>query len=85
MSIRTTLTIDEDVWYRVQQESKATGESVRKTVNTMLRNALLGSELKGKRPKFEVVPFETGLGFRAGLNLDKTSQLLEDLEGPSHR
>jgi hypothetical protein len=83
MSIRTTVTLDDDVLERVKQESKVRGLSFRETLNELLRQSFL---LKSARPKakpFKVQPRHMGL--RRGLPYDSTSALLEYAEGERHR
>jgi hypothetical protein len=83
MSIRTTVTLDEDVLERVQRESRARGLSFRATLNDLLRKALLDKPNRGTREPFKIQP--RNLGFRAGLPYDSTTDLLEYAEGPTHR
>jgi hypothetical protein len=49
MSIRTTVTLDEDVVARVRRESLSRGASFRDTLNDLLRAALLGVDYKPRR------------------------------------
>ncbi len=83
MSIRTTLSLDEDVIERVKQTSRSRGASFRDTLNDLLRLALLQQETRPQPRKFEVHPVH--LGFRAGLNYDDVESLLEYAEGERHR
>ncbi len=83
MSIRTTVTLDEDVLERVKQESRSRGASFRDTLNELLRTALIAKEAQPIRRNFKVVPFETGLDPR--FNYDDIEGLIELLEGPEHR
>ncbi len=82
MSIRTTVTLDDDVIQRVKRESRARGASFKETINDLLRAALL------EKPKPRRKPFKIramNLGYRPGLNYDKIEQLIEYAEGPWHR
>jgi hypothetical protein len=83
MSIRTTVTLDEDVLERLKQESQARGTPFRQTLNELLRTALLAKDIQQHRRKFRVKPFSVGL--RTDVNYDCTEALLESLEGPEHR
>lgn len=83
MSIRTTVTLDEDVLARVKQESRSRGASFRETLNDLLRTALVAKDTRPIRRNFRVRPFETG--FTQGLNYDDVEGLIEFLEGPEHR
>ena len=80
--MRTTLTLDEDVRAKLEAEMRKTGKSFKETVNETLRVGLAA------RPKKPVKPFKIyarDLGLRPGYNLDKISELLEQIEGPWHR
>ncbi len=83
MSIRTTVTLDDDVIDRVKQQSRSRGESFRETLNQLLRSALVASETQPRRREFRVKPHHGG--YYPGLNYDCTESLLEYLEGPQHR
>ena len=83
MSIRTTVTLDEDVLERVKQQSRLRGKPFRETLNEVLRAGLLAAEAQPKRREFRVKPFHSG--YNPSLNLDCTEALLEYLEGPDHR
>jgi hypothetical protein len=83
MSIRTTVTLDEDVVERVKFESRSRGVSFRETLNDLLRMALLQQESKPRRRKFKIHPVH--MGYRAGLNYDNVESLLEYGEGERHR
>ena len=83
MSVRTTVTLDEDVLERVKQESRSRGASFRDTLNDLLRAALLTNQSQTRRPKFKVRPMHMGL--RTGLNYDDIEGLLGYAEGEDHR
>jgi len=81
--VRTTLTLDEDVAARLRAESRRSGRSFKETVNETLR---LG--LGRRRPPAPGPPFRVKarpMKLRAGLSLDCTSALLEQIEGPLHK
>ena len=81
--MRTTLTIDDDVASLLKKEMRRTGAPLKVTVNTLLRSSL-ASPLSRQKPKpFKVTPID--LELPEGVNLDKTSAILEALEGPMHR
>jgi hypothetical protein len=82
MSIRTTVTLDDDVAIRVKRESKARGASFRNTLNDLLREALLGIDA---RPRRTVRVASIHMGYRPELNHDHIESLLEDGEGDQHR
>ncbi|MGA8029252.1 MAG: CopG family transcriptional regulator [Bryobacteraceae bacterium] len=83
MSIRTTVTLDEDVLERLKEESRARRSSFRQTLNDLLRTALLRPLNQLSDRKFKVKPFKIGL--RPDLNYDCTAALLDYLDGPEHK
>ena len=82
MSIRTTVTLDDDVAARVKRESQSRGASFRDTLNDLLRVALLGGEHKPRRRTLRIEP--THMGHKPGLNYDNIEALLEYGEGELH-
>ena len=56
MSIRTTVTLDDDVVARVKRESRSRGASFRDTLNDLLRAALVG--IDNQPGDFEYVQIE---------------------------
>ncbi len=82
MSIRTTVTLDDDVLERVKLESRARGASFRDTLNDLLRTAL-NSSSQPRRRTLKITPVH--MGYRAGLNYDDVESLLEFGEGEQHR
>ncbi|HMF76567.1 MAG TPA: hypothetical protein VK604_12980 [Bryobacteraceae bacterium] len=82
MSIRTTVTLDEDVLERVKHESRLRGASFRGTLNDLLRTALLQQEKKPRRRLLRITPIH--MGYRGGLNYDDVESLLEYGEGERH-
>jgi hypothetical protein len=83
MSIRTTVTLDEDVLERVKAESKSRGTSFRETLNELVRLGLLTRASRPARTEFRVKP--THMGLRPGLNYDCVESLIEWAEGPEHK
>ena len=82
-SMRTTLTLDDDVAAKLKAVSLRTGRSFRDVVNETLRRGLVTRQPAGALPPFEVVARD--LGIRQGLSLDDIGELLEQVEGPLHR
>jgi hypothetical protein len=82
MSIRTTVTLDEDVIERVKRESRSRGTSFRETLNDLLRTAL-SIQNPPQRRNLKIRPFH--LGYKPGLNYDDVESLLEHGEGEQHR
>ena len=83
MSIRTTVTLDEDVVERVKQQSRSRGKSFRETLNELLRTALVTAETQPRRRKLRIEPHHGG--YYPDLNYDCTEALLEYAEGVNHR
>jgi len=81
--VRTTLTIDDDVATLLKKENRRSGEPFKQTVNRCLRIALTAPPQRVRRKPFKVTPID--LQLPEGINLDKTSAILEALEGPLHR
>jgi hypothetical protein len=83
MSIRTTVTLDDDVVARVKRESQSRGASFRDTLNDLLRAALLGVDSRPRRRTLRITPAR--MGYKPGLDYDNIESLLEYGEGEGHR
>jgi hypothetical protein len=83
MSIRTTVTLDDDVVERVKAESKSRGTSFRETLNELIRVGLVTRASLPARAKFRIKPVH--MGYYPELNYDSTEALLEYGEGIDHR
>lgn len=81
--MRTTLTLDDDVAARLEQEARRSGRSFKETVNELLRFALRARRRPEPRRPFKVEARD--LGLRAGLSYDRVGDLLDAVEGPLHR
>ncbi len=80
--MRTTLTIDDDVAAALERERRQTHESLKQTVNRVLR-AGLAAPKKANRKRFVVTPIR--LELPPGLSFDNVEDLIEQLEGPFHK
>jgi hypothetical protein len=80
--VRTTLTLDDDVAARLKTEVRRTGKAFKQAVNDALRAGL--EKRRRERPKSYRVRARA-LGLRPGLDHDRISDLLEQLEGPAAR
>jgi hypothetical protein len=80
--VRTTITLEDDVARQLEKESRRTGASFKEVVNRFLRLGLTASRQPAPK-RFVVTP--RNLGLPRGLTYDNVEQLLETLEGPSHR
>lgn len=83
MSIRTTITLEDDVMDRVKRESRSRGASFRDTLNDLLRAALINLESQPPTRKLEIIPIH--MGYKPGLNYDDVEALIEYAEGEQHR
>ncbi len=82
MPTRTTLTLDDDVRAKLDAEMRKTGKSFKETVNETLRSGLLARQKSVSKPfKVRAKP----MGLKPGYNLDKTWELIEEIEGPYYR
>ena len=82
MSIRTTVTLDDDIVDRIKGVSRSRGASFRDTLNDLLRLAL-SSENRPQPRTLTIQPVH--MGYRPGLNYDDVASLLEYGEGEQHR
>lgn len=82
--MRTTLTLDDDVAFRLKkaQESERS-KSFKEIVNETLRRGFDSQYEKPGKTRFKVKPFS--LGLREGLRLDNIEGLLDQIEGPFRR
>lgn len=77
--MRTTLTLDEDVAFRLSEMARLTGASFKQVVNETLRAGLHGTQKPGpSQAPFRVTP-KVG-GFRPGVDLRRLNQLNDELE-----
>jgi len=83
ISMRTTITLDEDVEKKLDAEVRRQGTTFKDIVNETLRIGLLTKrELKAAEPfKVKARP----MGVMPGLNYDNISDLIEHLEGVNHK
>ncbi len=82
--MRTTLTLEDDVAEKLKTEMRQSGTSFKATVNEFLRRGLNTKEKRGNRKHFRVEARDLGR-LRPGLSLDNVGDLLEQLEGQTHR
>ena len=77
------MTIEDDVAAKITAEMRRSGKTLKETVNEALRMGLsMRKELRSAAP-FKVHARQ--MGTIPGLNYDNIGELLEHLEGPSHR
>ena len=83
MSIRTTVTLDEDVVERLKDEARSRGIPFRQALNEILRTGLLAARIPHQAPPFRIEPKH--MGTRPGVDYDNIASLLEIGEGDGHR
>ena len=81
--MRTTLTLDDDVFARLKAEARKSGRPFKELVNEFLRQGLSAPPLMKPRAPFVVKA--RALGTRPGLDYENIGELLEQIEGPLHR
>jgi hypothetical protein len=80
--VRTTLSLDEDVAKLLRREIRRSGASFKAAVNHFLRLGLMAS-VKRERKRFVVHP--RPLGLPPALSYDNVEELVEALEGTTHK
>jgi hypothetical protein len=83
MSIRTTVTLDDDVVERAKRFSQTRGIPFRQALNDLVRTGLQAESAAKARPAFKIQAKHIGL--RPGLSYDNIEALLEIGEGEGHR
>lgn len=81
MSIRTTLTLDDDVADLLREEMYRSKVSMKQAVNQAVRQALRSSHCE--RKPYRTRPF--ALDFKPGVDLDSLNQLADELEAEAFR
>lgn len=82
--MRTTLTLEDDVAAKLRVEMRRTGKTFRDTVNEYLRRGLMSRRPEAAKTAFRIRPRDIGRLLH-GLSLDNVGDLLERIEGPTHR
>jgi len=81
--VRATITIDAHLRAQLDRRMRETGKSFKEIVNEALRSGLtfhasVAPRKRIKLPTFQLEPLP-------GVNFDKVSALIEQVEGPWHR
>jgi len=84
LSMRTTLTLDDDVASKLHAEVRRSGRPFREVVNDTIRRGLMSRKPPRQIGRFKVIARDLG-NVRPGYNLDNIADLLEQVEGPLHR
>lgn len=83
-NMRTTVTLDDDVYSAVKEEMKnGKGKTFKESVNDLIRRGRYASAGLSKKKKVKLPTFN--MGVNEHLNFDKPRDLIEELEGPFHR
>lgn len=82
MSRRTTLTLEDDVAERLQEESRRTGRSFKDVVNRAIR---AGLDRQSGRPVERFVVKARPMHAKPGMDFDDIEGLLDRIEGPLRR
>lgn len=82
MSIRTTVTLDEDVLVRTKDFSRKRGIPFREALNELVRIGLLDQAKPAPKKPLKIKP--RSMGLRPGLSYDNIEALIEIGEGPYH-
>ncbi len=77
------MTLDEDVAAKLRAERRHSGRPFKQVVNDCLRLGLNVRSPKVAMPPFKVKP--RPLGLRPGFNYDNVWELIEQIEGLTHR
>lgn len=82
--MRTTITLEDDVAAKLRAEvRKQKNATFKKTVNEVLRLGLQVRREVAAATKFKVRA--RSLGVRPGVHYDNIGELLEQMEGPTHK
>lgn len=82
MSIRTTLTLEDDVAERLRDESRRTGKSLKDVANEAIR---AGLDQRGGQQRERFVVKARPMHAKPGVDFDNVWELIERLEGPNYR
>ncbi len=84
--MRTTITLDDDVVTTVKEEMReGDGKTFKEAVNELIRMGRYHKLEIAKKPRKPFKVKAKNMGVFPHLNYDKTSELLEQIEGPFHR
>jgi len=81
--VRTTLTLDEDVAVRLEQEVKKRGDSFKSVVNDILRAGLDARQTEKRKGTFRTKGFDLGPSLVG--SLDNIEEVLARAEGEDHQ
>ncbi len=78
-SMRTTLTLDDELAAQLKEAAFKTGRSFKEVVNETLRQGLEASEPRPRKKRYRLCPAALG-GVRPGVDLDRALGLADALE-----
>ncbi|HUJ14500.1 MAG TPA: CopG family transcriptional regulator [Thermoanaerobaculia bacterium] len=81
MPKRTTMTLDNDVAKRIDEEHRKSGRSIRAVVNDALRRGLSSPKVPHRRFRVKARRLE----LRAGVSIDDVEGALDQIEGAERR
>ena len=84
ISVRTTITLDDDVAVKLQALARRSGRPFKEVVNETLRRGFASAATARRVAPFKVQARDLGAR-RPGMNFDSVADLLEQVEGPFHR
>lgn len=84
LDMRTKITLEEDTAAKLKAETRRTGMPMVGVLNDRLRRPLAQKRQPTQTPPFRVQARDLG-ALKPGLSLDNVGELLEQLEGASHR
>jgi hypothetical protein len=84
MPKRTTVTLDDDVMEKLQEEAADSGEPFRATLNRMLRRGLNPPRRPAGTKPFRIAGRRL-LEARPGISFDSIEDVLDQVEGPERK
>ena len=81
--MRTTLTLEDEVYRKLKFETRRTGRPLKEVVNEHLRRSLVAPKSPARRTQFRVDA--RPMGIRPGVDLSNIEQLLDELDEPARR
>lgn len=82
--MRTTITLDDDTAAKLKAEMRRTGKPMKEALNDALRRGFAQKRQPTQAPPFRIQARDLG-ALKPGLSLDNVGELLEQIEGASHR
>jgi predicted CopG family antitoxin len=77
--VQTTLTLDDDVYRRLEAEARRARRSFKAVINEHLRRSLAANQTRPRKAHFEIEARDMGL--RSRLGISNIHELLDQLDG----